>query len=336
MRNLIQIPLLLFALLLLGAIGIRLLTGQPLLDCFYQAVVLLTTVGSQEPHPLTAGTKMFVVAYLLGGLGVFTYSAFQFGQTVVSGELRAVLERRRMESATHRLSNHFIICGFGRMGATLCGYLDRRSQTFVIIDENPEVLRSEFRDHEWQFLEGDATQDEVLRRAGVERARGLTTVLPTDADNLYVVLSARLLAPNLQIVARASDERAVEKMQQAGATRVINPLSSGAIRMARLMLSPSIENFVDVAESHGIEWEIADVQVPDDSPLVHQRLSETPLRESGIILLGVCRSNGETHFPPPAELTIEAGDNLFAFGRSEKMTALPTLLDASDSQPGTV
>jgi len=332
MRRLVQIPLLLFAMLLTGAIGLRLLTGQAMLDCFYQAVILLTTVGSREPEPLTAATKIFVLIYLAGGLGVFTYSAFQFGQILVSGELRNFLERRRMKAATDKLSDHFIICGFGRMGTTLCDYLHRRQQQFVIIDENPELMTDEMRAAGWLFVHGDATRDEALREAGVARARGLTTVLPTDADNLYVVLSARLLASDLQIVARASDERAAEKMQRAGATRVINPLSSGATKMARLMLSPSIENFVEVAESHGVEWEIADVQVHDRSPLAQKRISETPLREAGIILLGVCKSSGETHFPPPSDLTIEAGDSLFAFGKSDRMSAFPSLLDGTPAQ----
>ncbi len=329
MRRLLQIPLLLLAMLLTGAMGLRVLTGQPMLDCFYQAVILLTTVGSQEPQPLTTATKIFVLIYLIGGIGVFTFSAFQFGQILVSGDLRNFLERRRMKAATDKLSDHFIICGFGRMGTTLCEYLHRRHQPFVIIDENPDLMTDEMKADGWLFVHGDATQDEALREAGVTRARGLTTVLPTDADNLYVVLSARLLASDLQIVARGSDDRAAEKMHRAGATRVINPLASGATRMARLMLSPSIENFVEVAESHGIEWEIADVQVPGTSPLVHKRISETPLREAGIILLGVCKGSGETHFPPPSDLTIEAGDSLFAFGKSDRMSGFPGILDGT-------
>ncbi len=331
MRRLIQIPLLLLALLLLGASGLRLLTGQPVLNCFYQAFVLLTTVGSQEPEPLTDGTRVFILLYLTGGLGVFMYSGFQFGQILVNGELRRFLEQQRMKKATDQLSDHFIICGYGRMGATLCEYLHRRGQSFVVVDENPDLMTEEMKTDGWLFIEGDATHDDVLTEAGVERARGLTTVLPTDADNLYVVLSARLLSADLQIVARGIDDRAAEKMMKAGATRVINPLASGATRMARLMLSPSIENFVEVAESHGIEWEIADVQVPTNSPLVHQLISETPLRDAGIILLGVCKESGDTHFPPPADLTIESGDSLFAFGRSEKMSAFPALLDGDQA-----
>ena len=327
MRRLLQIPLLILVMLLFGALGLRLLTGQHFLHCFYQAFILLATVGSQEPQPLNDATMVFIIIYLSLGLGIFAYSAFQFGQILVNSNLRLVWERRKMEKEISKLSGHFIICGFGRMGQELCDYLHKRHQKFVVIDEDDELLTPEMREEGWLFLHGDATQDESLQRAGIACARALTTVLPTDADNLYVVLSARLLNANLQIVARASNDRAVRKMQQAGATRVINPLSSGAIRMARFMLSPSIENFVEVAESEGVDWEIADLQVPAHSPLVNQKLKDTSLRESGIMLLGVRRETGEKYFPPPGELTILAHDNLFAFGNSENLAKLTKQLD---------
>ena len=327
MHRLLQIPLLILIMLLIGAGGLYLLTDQPFLICFYQAVILLTTVGSQEPPLENNTTVVFVLSYLACGLGVFTYSAFQFGQFLVNADLRAVLERRRMETRISKLTNHFIICGYGRMGATLCDYLHNRKQPFVIVDENPELFTPEMRQQHWMFIKGDATQDDVLTQAGVQRARGLTTVLPTDADNLYVVLSARLLASDLQIVARASDEQASEKMMRAGATRVINPLSTGAIRMARFMLSPSIENFVEVADAEGTDWEVAEVQVSDRSAMIGLKLSESNLRESGIMLLGVCRTSGEKFFPPPGDLRIESGDNLFAFGSSESVGKLSRLVE---------
>ena len=237
-----------------------------------------------------------------------------------------------MEKDIGQLANHFIVCGFGRMGETLCEYLESRRQPFVVIDDNPQLFDDKFRARHWKYLCGDASQDEVLQRAGVKHARGLTTVLPTDADNLYVVLSARLLCPKLQIVARASDDRASQKMTQAGATRVMNPLSSGAIRMARFMLSPSIENFVEVAESEGVDWEIADVQVPEKSALVGLRLSETGLRDSGIMLLGIRKASGQKIFPPPGNLLIERGDNMFAFGNSDSVAKLTAMLEKTKAE----
>lgn len=315
-------------MVLVGAAGLHLLTDQPLVVCFYQAFILLATVGSQEPRPLTDGTMLFVIAYLSCGLGIFAYSAFQFGQILVNSNIQAVWERRRMEKEISKLRDHFIICGYGRMGQELSTYLHHRKKTFVIVDKDEELFTPEMQQSGWLFLAGDATHDEVLQRAGIEHARALTSVLPTDADNLYVVLSARLLSADLQIVARAGDDRANKKMMQAGATRVINPLSSGAIRMARFMLSPSIENFVEVAESEGVDWEIADVNVPKNSPLIGQQLKETNLRESGIMLLGVRRDNGTNFFPPPGNLIIEADDNLFAFGNSENLAQLTALVES--------
>ncbi|MBL8820201.1 MAG: potassium channel protein [Planctomyces sp.] len=328
MRRLLQIPLLILCMLLVGALGFHLLTGMSMLDSLYHAVILLTTVGYETPQPLHNSVKIFVMFYLAGGLGVFSFSLFTFGQILVNSNLQQYMERRRMDSKIDKLSNHFIVCGFGRMGATLCEYLHSRHQPFVVIDQNPTLFGDEFREHHWNYLCGDASHDEVLKRAGVCRARGLTTVLPTDADNLYVVLSARLLCPTLQIVARASDDRAAQKMMQAGATRVMNPFSSGAIRMARYMLSPSIENFVEVAEAEGVDWEIADVQVPESSVLVGRKISESGLRDAGIMLLGVCRASGAKFFPPPSYLAIEPGDKLFAFGNSEGVAALTALLEA--------
>lgn len=331
MRRLLQIPMLLMVILIIGAAGLHLLTGQPLLTCFFQAFILLTTVGSEEPQPMTPATMIFVMVYLGCGLGLFAYSAFQFGNLLLNSDLRAIVERRRMEKQIQKLTDHFIVCGFGRMGQELCDYLEKRHQPFVIIDENAEVFTPDLRQAGWLFLQGDATQDDILEVAGIRNARGLTTVLPTDADNLYVVLSARLLSSDLQIVARASNDRAAQKMQQAGATRVINPLSSGAIRMARFLLSPSIENFVEVTEGEGVDWEIADVQIPDDSPLINVALKETRLRESGIMILGVCRSSGEKLFPPPGSIKFEAGDNLFAFGNAEDLGRLSDLVSAQET-----
>lgn len=329
MRRLFQIPMLLTVILVIGAVGLHLLTKQPLLTCFFQAFILLTTVGSEEPRPMTNGTMIFIMVYLSCGLGLFAYSAFQFGNMLLNSNFRAIMERRRMENQIRKLSDHFIVCGFGRMGQELCEYLEKRGQTFVVIDEQQEVFTAEMRQRGWLFLQGDATQDDVLEDAGIQNARGLTTVLPTDADNLYVVLSARLLSEGLQIVARVSNDRASQKMLQAGATRVINPLSSGAIRMARFMLSPSIENFVEVSEGEGVDWEIADMQVPNDSPLINMALKDTQLRESGIMLLGVCRSSGEKLFPPPGNLQFEAGDSLFAFGNAEDLGRLSALVSAA-------
>ena len=158
MRRLLQIPMLILGMLLIGALGLHLLTGMKLLDAFYHSVILLTTVGYAEPQPLTDSVKVFITIYLAGALGVFSFSAFQFGQILVSSNLRMYLERRRMDSQVSRMEGHFIICGYGRMGATLSDYLHSRGQAFAVIDENQDVYTERFQQNRWPFICGDASQ----------------------------------------------------------------------------------------------------------------------------------------------------------------------------------
>ncbi len=309
---------LLFGLTAVGTVGLRVITEKPWLHSLYMAVITLTTVGSIDAAPNKAG-EVFVMVYLVCGLGIFTYSAFQLGQFVVDAQLRSIQmrERRRMEKAIEELQNHFIVCGTGRMGRTICDYLQEREKQFIVIDVDEEVLVPVCEENGWLYVLGDATDDDVLLRAGIERARALTSVLPTDADNVYVVLSARMLASELQIIARASDEKAIEKMERAGASRVVSPFSSGAEKMARFMISPSIEDFLEIADTHGNELELADVQVLEDSPYVGKQLMDTDLRAKGVMVIGIHRANGERLMPPPGTAVLQAGDSLFAFGSTE-------------------
>ena len=319
MRRVITIAGLLLILVLTGTVGFRVVTGTPWIECFYLAVITLTTVGYREPKPLDHFGMVFVVVYLVAGLGIFTYSAFLLGQMVVEAQMRELWEKRRMEQAINKLSNHFIVCGMGRMGRTICQYLHNRNKPFVVIDVNDDKLQAACKEHNWLNIVGDATSDAVLQRAGAERALSLTTVLATDADNLYVVLSARMLNSKLQIIARASDEKAVEKMQHAGATRVVSPYNSGAIKMARFMLHPSIEDFLEIADSQGSDLEIADIQIAADSPYVGKQLMETDFRGKGVMVIGIHRANGDRLMPPPGTAVIEAGDSLFAFGSADSV-----------------
>ena len=309
---------LLLALAAVGTVGLRITTGEPWLHSLYMAIITLTTVGSRDAAPNSVA-ELFVIVYLIFGLGIFTYSAFQLGQFVVNAQRRSIVqrERRRMENAISKLRNHFIVCGGGRMGQIICNYLQERGKPFVVIDVNEQVLLAVCEEEGWLYVLGDATDDDVLLRAGIERAQALTSVLPTDADNVYVVLSARLLASELQIIARASDEKAIEKMQRAGASRVVSPFSSGAEKMARFMISPSVEDFLEIADAHGNELELADVQILESSPYVGKRLMDTDIRAKGVMVIGIQCANGERLMPPPGTAVIQAGDSLFAFGSAE-------------------
>lgn len=321
MRRVFTIVGLLLALTGFGTVGFRLTIGTGWLESLYLAVITMTTLGSRDPGQNQAG-MVFVIVYMICGLGVFSYSAFSLGQTVVNAEFRRTLERRRMQREIHDLENHFIVCGMGRMGLTICEHLANRHQTFVVVDRDEQLLNEVCKERGWHMIVGDATDDEVLLQAGVQRARGLATVLATDADNVYVVLSARMLSADVQIVARASDEAAITKLERAGATRVISPFSSGAVKMARFMLSPSIEDFLEITDLQGGELELADVQLAPDSPYVGKTLAETDLRERGVMIIGIRRQDGERLLPPPGSAVIRAGDSLFAFGNAEAVNAM--------------
>lgn len=322
MRQITIILSLLLSLTVFGTVGLYVIEEAPLLDCLFMAVITLTTVGYSDVVSLSPAGKVFIIGYLVVGLGTFTYSAFALGQWIVNARMRSMLEKRRMERRIQELSNHYIVCGFGRMGETIGETLHRRGLPFVLIDIDEERLGQVCTERGWLYVHGDATDDEVLLRAGVKRAKSLACVLPTDADNIYVVLSARLLSEKLQIIARSGDEKAIRKMEQAGATRVISPFSTGALKMARFMISPSIEDFLEIGIAHGSGYELAEVQIDDNSPYAHRKLAETDLREKGIMILGIVRTEGERLMPPPGTAEIQPGDSLLAFGSTAAVTSM--------------
>ena len=314
---------LLFLLTLAGTVGLKTVVSDATwFDCFYMAIITLTTVGFAETVELGQAGRLFIVGYLIVGLGVFTYCASQIGSWIVNVQMGRLLERRRMERELANLRDHYIICGLGRMGEIIAWKLDQRGLPFVVVDINEEVLDSTCTENGWLFVLGDATDDEVLQKAGIEYAAALTTVLPTDADNVYVTLSARMNSAKLQIIARSSTEKAVQKLERAGANRVVSPFTTGAMKMARFMLNPAIEDFLEVADHHGNELELADVQIDETSPYVGQRLMETDLRERGVMIVGIRRANGERLMPPPGTAAIQAGDSLFAFGSNQAISRL--------------
>lgn len=322
MKKLAPIFALLLGITIFGTVGMHALNDISWLEALYLAVITLTTVGSRDAAPDSRAGMIFVIVYLVGGISIFTYSVFQLGQVIVNADIRTILEKRRMDRKLAALKNHYIVCGLGRMGVLICEYLSSRRQPFVVIDKNEDLVDSIIKERQWLAVVGDATDDEVLIKSGISRAHSLATVLPTDADNVYVVLSARLLSSSLQIVARSSENSAVQKLQRAGATRVISPISSGAMKMARFMLSPSIEDFLELTGERDGDLELAEIQIPSDSEYAGQILSKTNLRELGIMVIGIRRSSGEHVIAPKGTAMIEQGDSLFAFGSSTAVNDL--------------
>ncbi len=305
----------------MGTIGLMLIEGWSFFDALYMAMMTITTVGYEEVHPLSTGGRIFIMAYLVVGLGIFFFGIVYLGELAVRAELNHWFGRRRMDSELKSMRNHFIVCGGGRMGLALCQQLAAKKTPFVIVDHDEATLRNGAESH-WLYVVGDATDDRVLQQAGIERATGLAAVLSTDADNLYVALSARSLAPELRIVTRAIDEASVPKMQKAGADRVITLFGTSAMKMAQLLANPNLEDFFEVVSTLGTQLDLAEINVTPESDYAGKTLATADLRDLGVMIVGIRRANGDLVLPPEGTDQILAGDSLIALGRSEDIAKI--------------
>ena len=214
-KKILIIVSLILIVLSFGTIGYMIIENMSFLDAFYMTVITVTTVGFGEVKRLSHDGKIFTIFLIVSGFGVFTYAATAGAQILVEGELKEIFKKKRIKKDINKLKGHFIICGFGRMGQIICKELKANKVNFVVIDKEENFLKDR---EDILYLIGDATKDEILKEAGIERAKGLISVLTTDAENLYVVLSARSLNPNLFIVARAAEEEAESKLKELGET----------------------------------------------------------------------------------------------------------------------
>jgi voltage-gated potassium channel len=292
-------------------------------------VITLTTVGYLEVHPLSPEGRVLTMALLLVGVFTLFYAAGVIISAVVGGEVRGNLERQRMERMLEALKDHAIVCGFGRMGTYVCGELSAQGVPFVIVDKQPDLL-ADFAQPHGIALGGDATSDEVLRRAGVERARTLVTAVASDADNLYITMSARLLNERLFIVARAEDVAAEKKLVRAGASRVVSPYVTAGHQVAQAILRPAVVDFIELAtRSDYLELQIEENVVRKGSALAGAAVRDRRLREElGIIIVAIKRADGAMQFNPPPEALIAPGDTLISLGHRQQLERLEALCRA--------
>jgi voltage-gated potassium channel len=311
----------LVAVLVVGTLG-YVAFGFPLLDAVYQTVTTVSTVGFRELHPLSTGAQIFTIGLIMVGVGTALYSFTLVLETVVEGQLREVLGRRRMDRQIARMAGHVIVCGFGRVGRNLAHFVAGAGEDVIVIERDPE--RAAHARDAVHVVVGDATHDEVLKEAGIERARVLVTALNTDADNLFVTLTARGLRSDLFIVARARVESSEPKLAQAGADRIVNPQGIGGARMAAFVLQPHVAEFLDVVMHDGsLEFRLEEVPVPDGSPLAGRSLRDAHIRDStGALILALRDGGGEFTTNPPPETVLEAGQILIAIGTEAQLEAL--------------
>jgi voltage-gated potassium channel len=310
-----------FVLVLVGTLGYWLIERWDPFDALYMAVITLTTVGYREVHPLSRMGEWFTIALLLGGVFTLFYAATTAISGIVRGDLADFLGSRRMERILSEMQDHTIICGLGRMGRLVCQHFAAERLPFVVIDRDAESCER-FSLPPGVAIHGDAASDEVLLRAGIERAKNLVSVVASDADNLYITMSARLLNERLFIAARAEDERSEQKLLRAGASRVISPYLIGGARIAQAVLRPNVVDFLDLAtKTEHLELNIEEAQVSSQSPLANRSLAESELpREHRVIIVAI-KHEGKMLFYPPEETLIRPRDVLIMLGRRQDLDA---------------
>jgi voltage-gated potassium channel len=322
-----QRPLLAAALVVsiiaLGTVGYVAIEGWTLWEAFYMTAITITTVGYREIRPMSRAGEVFTVALLFSGVGAALYAFTLVATTIVEGGLPNRLQWRRRERMLDTIKDHFIICGYGRIGSTVAAQLRREHVPFVVLERDPARYQAALDDG-MLVIEADASREEVLRRVGIERARGFIAVVGTDAENVYAVLSAHVLRPDLFIVGRAETEDAVLKLKRAGADRVISPYQIGAVQIAQTALRPAVVDFVELAtSSENLELAIEEIPIAESSVLSNKSILEANLRQRyGVIVVGIQRQDRKMEFNPEPDTAIRGGDKLVVLGRPHSLKRL--------------
>ncbi len=308
-----------------GTLGFHFIEGWTLGDSLYMTVMTVTTVGYGEVHPLGAGGRLFASLFMIVGVGTVAYALSGIVQTIVQSELVAAFGERRRFREMSKLREHYIICGAGRVGSRVLQHIERNGAAFVVIEQDAAKV-SALIERGVNVLVRDATLEETLRDAGVEHARGLVACLPDDADNVYVVLTARDLNNDLHIVARAVEEQAEAKLIRAGANRVVAPTIIGSHRMAQALLKPAVHDFIDSITADELDLDFEQIEVAHDSALVGRKLRFTTIRsEMDVVIVSIRKRNNETVFNPTGDAILEGGDMLIAIGRADSLARLHEL-----------
>jgi voltage-gated potassium channel len=315
-------------ILLAGTVGYIFLEGWPFIDALYMTVITLATVGCNEVHQLSRAGRVFTMVLIMVGVGFVFYLAGSIIQFMVEGRIRDILGRRKLEKELRKLRDHYIVCGYGRVGSSICDLLASKPLGFVVIERNPERI-DRLSDRNLLYVAGDATDEENLIKAGVEKARGLLAVLKTDSDNVYVTLTARQLNPELFIIARGGEEKSENKLRAAGANRVVSPYLMGAHRIAQTILRPTVTDFLELTlmeKSRDIQME--EVPVHPASKLIDVALQDSGIRKDfDLIIVAVRKPEGEMLFNPSSQTRLQGGDMVVAIGEKHNLERLEKILN---------
>jgi len=318
--------MILAAVIVFGTVGYSIIERWPLLDSLYMTFITLSTVGFREVYTLSPAGKMFTILLILVGVLGVAYTVRVIAQLVLEGEIKRLFGRRKMQKGLKELVNHYIVCGFGRVGRRIAQELYARKVSFVVVDNDLPRIEQAEKDG-FLFVQGDSTVDQTLIDAGIERAKALITAVANEADGVFIALSARQLNPGLFITARAESDEGKKKLLRAGANKVISPYKIGAIRMALTTLRPNLVDFMKVItfdKDTGLT--IEEIQIKPGSPLIQSTLKDCPIRkEFGIMVAGIKKVGKDVFLNPSPETEIEAGDILIVIGEKERLEKLEEL-----------
>jgi voltage-gated potassium channel len=310
----------LFLTLIIGATGYHFLEGFGFFQALYLTVVTISTVGYGDVYARSTGGMVFTIFLIIAGVGMMFYTVSLFAETVVEGRMRAIMGKGKLKRIIKRMKNHYIICGCGRIGLLICRELAAEKVPFVVIEKNPEVIQK-IEEEGFLCYHGDATSDKSLIEAGIKQAKGVVCVLPTDAENLYVILTAKELNPDVFVLSRSEEEQSERRLLRAGADRVMSPYNLGGMRMAMALLRPAMLDFIEISTSRqSLELRMAEVAVCDGSVVAGKTLEESEIRQNyGLIIVAVKKDSGKMVFNPAASYPIERGDKLIALGEDDNV-----------------
>ncbi len=334
LRQALRVGLAVLATLAGGSVGFRLILHASWTESVYRAVVTTALVGVDVSPPSDA-VRLLTIALVIAGLTIIAYAGAVIVETVFGGVVSAALAERRRERTIEQLRDHFIICGYGRVGRRVAEEFRAAGVPFVVLDVSEAAVEAA-RQAGVLLIEGDATKDETLRRAGLERARGLVAASDSDTDNLSVVLSARSERPSLTIVARASDEDARRKLVLAGADRVVLPYTTAGQVMANLVLKPQVTAFLDVVTTAtGPDLQLAEIEVRETCPAAGKTIRELRIRhETGAIVVALRKPDGSFDTTPEPDTPVEVGDVLIGVGSPREIRALEDLFAPRETVAG--
>jgi voltage-gated potassium channel len=306
-----------------GTVGYMVIERWSAWDAFYMTIITITTVGYKEIHDLSLAGQAFTVVLLICGVGSALYTFTLLAAAIVEGRLPKRLQRRRHARMLETVKDHFIVCGYGRIGSMIAQQLTRQHVPIVVIERDENRAQAAI-ENGLLAIEADASREDMLKRAGIERARGLIAAVGTDAENVYAVLTARVLRPDLFIVGRAEGEDATAKLKRAGANRVVSPYQIGAVQMAQTALRPAVVDFVALAtSSENLELAMEEIAIVAGSGLADRTLVDAGLRQRfGVIVVGIQRQDDRMEFNPLPEAVIRAGDKLVVLGQPESLKQL--------------